>query len=113
MIPPAGTLSLQDVSKILGIGSNSLFKKLRDAGILDSRNTPYQSLIKRGWFRVEYSSYEHPTQGRVLYVRAFCTEKGLTELRKLFTAKRVEAAQNHKPAVYNVNLDLPACVLGF
>ena len=52
-------LSMADVAKVLdkGIGRNRLFKLLRDKGILQSNNVPYQRFVDAGYFKVIESSY--------------------------------------------------------
>lgn len=48
-------ISMNDVSKVLaikGYGRNNLFEFLRNEGILDRNNVPYQRYVDCGWFRV-------------------------------------------------------------
>jgi prophage antirepressor-like protein len=62
--------SMDVVAKVLnlGYGRNTLFAKLRDLGILDGDNYPYQRYIDRGYFRLieqqgwkDHAGTWHPT----------------------------------------------------
>jgi len=59
-------IDMKDAAKVLniGIGRNTLFQKLRDLKILMENNTPYQTFIDRGYFRVIESRWTTP-QGEV------------------------------------------------
>lgn len=46
-------------SKIIKIGRTTLFKKLRELKVLRKDNTPYQSYINRGYFKVIESTYRY------------------------------------------------------
>ena len=53
-------ISMNEVSKVLGIkgyGRNNLFEFLRNIGILDRWNVPYQRYVECGWFRVIEQKY--------------------------------------------------------
>lgn len=54
-------------SKIIGIGRTTLFEELRDRGILNRNNIPYQQYVDSGYFRVVESTY---TQGE--NTRTYC-----------------------------------------
>lgn len=123
MKPPAGTLSLQDAAKALmsqGISTGPclLFRQLRRRRILTAQNLPYTEYIRRGWFSVARSTYEHPTEGHKQYCRTFITEKGISALKRLFARKK-RPLDNRKWGIDNriwhpnVKLNLPECVLGF
>lgn len=111
MLPPPGTLTIQQIGKVLcsrGIntGPCSLFRQLKKLKILQRNNSPYQHYITRGWFRVECSHYEHPTQGRQPYTRTFVTERGFKAIEKLFSVPPAKKS-------YVMQLNMPDCVLGF
>lgn len=77
-------LSMADVAKVLdkGIGRNRLFKLLRDKGILQSNNVPYQRFVDAGYFKVVESSYmagDNAIVSTVTYVK----QKGVDYIRKL------------------------------
>jgi anti-repressor protein len=52
-------LSMADVAKVLdmGIGRNKLYKLLRDRGILQDTNVPYQRFVDAGYFKLVESTY--------------------------------------------------------
>ena len=53
-------ISMNEVSKVLaikGYGRNNLFEFLRDRGVLDRYNVPYQRYVDAGYFRVIEQSY--------------------------------------------------------
>lgn len=110
MLPPPGTLTIQQAAKVLcsrGIctGPCLMFRQLRRRRVLQRDNSPYQHYINCGWFRVECSTYEHPTQGRQPYTRTFVTERGLSAIERLLSAKPVKKS-------YVMQLNIPDCVLG-
>lgn len=77
-------LSMADVAKVLdkGIGRNRLFKLLRDKGILQSNNVPYQRFVAAGYFKVIESSYmagDNAIVSTVTYVK----QKGVDYIRKI------------------------------
>jgi len=116
MRAPAGTLSFQEAAKALyshGVetGPVRLFEQLRERRILMADNLPYQEYMNRGWFRVECSVFEHPTQGRRQYVRPFITSKGFEALDRLLRPRI-----NRRPSpdfAPDGGLNLPECQLGF
>lgn len=46
-------------SKIIKIGRTTLFKKLRELKVLRKDNTPYQTYVDRGYFKVIESTYRY------------------------------------------------------
>jgi anti-repressor protein len=81
-------IDMKDAAKVLniGIGRNTLFQKLRDLKILMDNNTPYQTFIDRGYFRVIESRWTTP-QGEVkISLKTVVYQRGLDfilkELRK-------------------------------
>lgn len=72
--------SIGDVAKLIGIGRNKLFEKLRELKILQSgrsRNIPYQTHIEAGRFVVK----EFVT-GDIVKAQTFATPKGIEYIYK-------------------------------
>lgn len=53
------SLDFLTFSKIIKIGRNTLFKKLRELKILRKDNIPYQSYVDKGYFRVIENTYRY------------------------------------------------------
>ena len=80
--------SMAQVAKVLdmGIGRNKLFKKLRDWGVLDSRNNPYQRYVDAGYFKLVETHYmvnENSVVSETTYVK----QKGVDFIRKKLLGK--------------------------
>lgn len=80
--------SMAQVAKVLdmGIGRNKLFKKLRDWGVLDSRNNPYQRYVDAGYFKLVETHYmvnENSVVSETTYVK----QKGVGFIRKKLLGK--------------------------
>jgi prophage antirepressor-like protein len=75
-------LSMNDAAKVLklGYGRNTLFAKLRNAGILMSNNRPYQKYINNGWFRVIERPGNFSNTRSEIRVITLVLQKGLTEI---------------------------------
>jgi anti-repressor protein len=76
------THTMNEVAKFLnlGIGRNKLFKLLREKGVLDRDNYPYQSYIKQDYFRVVFKQREnHFRDDNVTLV----TNKGIEFIKKI------------------------------
>ena len=69
----------------MGIGRNQLFEFLRDKGILDRKNTPYQQYVDRGYFRIVESSYSKPDGSTHVSFKTVVFQRGLEYIRKLYT----------------------------
>jgi len=85
-------LSMNDAAKILklGYGNKTLYKKLREQGVLMADNVPYQEYISRGYFRVDESPIligDYIQIKRVTKV----TQKGMMWLSKLLEKQEVTA----------------------
>lgn len=77
-------ISMNEVSKVLGIkgyGRNNLFEFLRNNGILDRWNVPYQRYIDRGWFRVIEQKYTRQGEPCVT-TKTLVYQKGVDAIRK-------------------------------
>lgn len=83
------TIDIGSAAKVLnikGIGRNTLFEILRNKGILDARNRPYQSVCDRGYFRVIESSYTKPDGSTHINLKTVVYQKGLDYIRKVLEA---------------------------
>lgn len=77
-------ISMNEVSKVLGIkgyGRNNLFEFLRNNGILDRWNVPYQRYIDSGWFRVIEQKYTKNGEPFVS-TKTLVYQKGIDAIRK-------------------------------
>ena len=78
-------ISMNEVAKVLaikGYGRNNLFEFLRNAGILDRYNVPYQRYVDSGWFRVIEQKY---TKNGEQYVttKTLVYQKGVDAIRRM------------------------------
>ena len=78
-------LLMNDTAKILklGYGDKTLFKNLRDKGILMTDNVPYQEYIKRGYFIVDENPILMGSITKITKVTKV-TQKGMMWLSKIF-----------------------------
>ena len=80
------TFRMNEAAKILnlGFGRNTLLSILRDKGILDYENTPYQRYVDQGYFKliIKPRPYQRHRYDKVTLV----TDKGLDFLRKTFAS---------------------------
>lgn len=77
-------IQMADVAKVLdmGIGRNQLFKLLRDKGILQQNNVPYQTYIDRGYFRVIEQKYNRSDGSVGINIKTLVYQKGVDFIRK-------------------------------
>ena len=59
------SLDFLTFSKIIKMGRNTLFKKLRELQILRQDNTPYQKYVDRGYFKVVETTYRYSEKQKV------------------------------------------------
>ena len=81
--------SMADVAKTLdmGIGRNKLFAFLRDKGILDKDNHPYQKYVDAGYMRlIEYHCKAGDND--VVYKCTYVKQKGIDYIRKILLKER-------------------------
>ena len=64
------------------IGRNTLFRKLRECGVLMADNTPYQRFLNSGWFKVIEYTYEAGGVPR-LGTKTLVTGKGQIKIAEL------------------------------
>jgi anti-repressor protein len=83
-------IDMGQVAKVLNypkIGRNKLFEILRDNGILQQNNQPYQTYIDRGYFRVVEQKFE-PTPGEIrINIKTLVFQKGIDYIRKILDAR--------------------------
>lgn len=81
-------VSMSQAAKIikLDFGRNTLFKKLREHGILFRHsNEPAQKYVNAGYFTVVKGAPIQRSDGRMFIpITTYCTQKGLAFLHKLF-----------------------------
>lgn len=80
-------ISMNEVAKVLaikGYGRNNLFEFLRNEGILDRWNVPYQRYIDNGWFRVIEQKYQKNGEP-VVSTKTLVYQKGVDAIRKMIT----------------------------
>lgn len=81
----SGKLSIGAFAKLSGkIGRNNLFKKLREAKILQADNAPYQRYIDQGYFETSEQIISR-TNGDMVKIMTFITGKG-----QLWVSKKIE-----------------------
>lgn len=80
--------SMADTAKVLdmGIGRNKLFRFLRDKGILQSDNIPYQRMVDAGYFKVVEGKYD-VNENVVVTKTTYVKQKGIDYIRKLLSKK--------------------------
>jgi len=90
MKPQAATYPVKDVAKMLGIGTNKLFRRLREAKVLNKENIPYQSYISRGLFSVYHGTWNHPVTGTHHYAKTQITDQGINWLQQLINQEQTQ-----------------------
>jgi anti-repressor protein len=79
-------IDIGQASKVLELpfGRNTLFKKLREKGILfKNRNEPKQEYVAKGWFLLKEMTYNDGEKDRI-NLKILVTQKGLAWISKLF-----------------------------
>lgn len=74
---------------ITGIGRNRLFEILRDQGVLDNSNIPYQTYIDRGYFRVIEQTFTKPNGEKQISFKTLVFQRGLDYIRKMLQKRAV------------------------
>lgn len=80
--------SAAKVLNVKGIGRNKLFQTLRDAGVLQRNNQPYQEYIDRGYFRTIEQSFQKPDGSTHINIKTVVYQKGLNYIRKIVEGDR-------------------------
>jgi anti-repressor protein len=81
--------SMADVAKTLdmGIGRNKLFAFLRDKGILDKDNHPYQKYVDAGYLRL-IENHCKAGDNDVVYKCTYVKQRGIDYIRKILLRER-------------------------
>ena len=82
-------IDMATVAKVLnrGIGRNRLFAFLREAGVLDSRNIPYQRFVDMGWFRLVETKWQKPNGDWQIGIKTVVFQKGVEGIARLLDKK--------------------------
>lgn len=86
-----GKCDIGQAAKILGLpfGRNTLFKKLREAGVFfANRNEPKQKYIDAGYFEMREKPIPRENHPGFVVMVVLCTQKGLAYINHLFGGKR-------------------------
>lgn len=88
------TIDMRQVATTLniGIGRNKIFEILRNEGILDRRNVPYQQYVERGYFRTVESTYMKKDMV-CINIKTVVYQKGLDFIKKVVLKKIEEEEQ--------------------
>lgn len=89
--PDAVDMAVAAKTLNMGVGRNTMFKILREAGILQKDNTPYQTYVDRGYFRCIESKFSMPDGTQHINIKTVVQQKGLDFIRKV-----ILNAQNRK-----------------
>lgn len=76
------TFDMGEVAKILKIGRNNLFRKLREKGVFMAGNDPYQKYCDRGYFKVVEMEYEAKGSVRI-GKKTVAYQKGIDYIKKI------------------------------
>lgn len=83
-----GKVDIGQAAKILGLpfGRNTLFKKLKEAGIFfTNRNEPKQRYIKAGYFELsQLPPIKRANHPDLIVMKCTCTQKGLAYINTMF-----------------------------
>ena len=85
-----GKCDIGQAAKILGLpfGRNTLFKKLREAGVFfANRNEPKQKYIDAGYFEMKEKPIPRDNHPGFVVMVVLCTQKGLAYINYLFGGK--------------------------
>lgn len=82
-------ISMNEVAKVLnikGYGRNNLFEFLRNKGVLDRYNVPYQRYVDNGWFRVIEQHYQKNGEP-IVTTKTLVYQKGVDSIRRMIGVK--------------------------
>lgn len=82
-----GKVDIGQAAKILGMpfGRNTLFKKLKEMGILFKRNEPKQKYVDAGYFELtQLPPIHRNNHPDIIVMKVLCTQKGLAYINHLF-----------------------------
>ena len=92
-------MDMGQAAKVLGLdfGRNTLFKKLREGGVLfKSSNEPKQQFMDCGYFKVKEKMFQ-TDEGPQIKLQTFVTQKGLGYLAKIFQVVQLPVNNSNKP----------------
>ena len=83
-------IDIGKAAKVLnyGKGRNTLFGILRQSGILDRNNIPYQEYIDRGYFRTIEQKYTKPGGETHISIKTLVYQKGLDYIKKVIDKRK-------------------------
>jgi anti-repressor protein len=76
-------MEMSVVAKTLGTGRTTLFRQLREKGILRYNNEPYQEYIDRGWFAIKVQVYQDGLGNSRINNKTMVTAKGVQKIDEL------------------------------
>jgi anti-repressor protein len=88
----ADTLSLNDAAKLLGLGRNRLMRKMRESGILNANNVPYQAYLERKLFRVTEQHWTDREGKAHIQKTTRVYQRGIEFLRRKFCGNQLAIA---------------------
>lgn len=82
-------IDMATVAKVLnrGIGRNRLFAFLREEGVLDGRNVPYQRFVDMGWFRLVETKWQKPNGDWQIGIKTVVFQRGVEGIARLLDKK--------------------------
>ena len=87
------TVDMKECAKVInfrGWGRNNIFELLRQKGVLDRGNQPYQRYCDMKYFRIIESKYVLPTGEVKISLKTVVYQKGLDFIRKLIEKEEKE-----------------------
>jgi anti-repressor protein len=85
VVEATNTIDMKNIAKTLHfkeMGRNNLFEYLRNKGVLDRWNKPYQEYAGRGYFKIDLVPYEINGEKNV-YPKTVVTTKGMDYIRRI------------------------------
>jgi len=86
-------ITVGEAAKLLGIkgfGRNKLYNFLREEGIFQASNHPYQAYINRGWFKLVECTYnDKKSNVPIVYLKTVVFQKGVDGIRRLINKRNI------------------------
>lgn len=76
-------LTVAKTLNFVGMGRNNLMEFLRDKGIFDRRNQPYQTYVNQGLFKIVEKPYQTVTNTVAISTKTVVSQKGLIFIANL------------------------------
>jgi len=92
-------MQIKDAAKQLGIGSKTLFKLLRQRGVLNSNNIANRAYVSAGYFRIDGRSYTQRAEVYQIqrqYQVTLVTDAGLSFIQELINQEEKRHEQNKR-----------------